>query len=278
MRDLKGKNALLTGASRGIGVPMARELARYGINLALAARPASVGQLETIAHGLKEMGVRAVSIPADVTNPADRQSLVERAQSELGSIDLLINNAGIESRGPFVELDAETIRATVETNLVAYLELARLVLPGMLARRCGHIVNIASMAGKAPVPYDSIYSATKAAIVAWSQAIRLELDGTGVSTSVICPGYVSGVGMFVDGGTKTPPMTGTVTPERVTRVVVDAIYRDLPEVLVWPSVIRPLLALQQLAPGLVAIYYKRLGMLTAFRQGAEGWAKKQEPK
>ncbi len=277
MRELRGKNAILTGASRGIGVPIARELARYGVNLALAARPSSVGQLEAVARDLGEMGIRAIPIPADVTNSNDRQALVERARSELGLLDLLVNNAGVDFGGAFAELDPEAIRTMVETNLVASLEMARLVLPNMLARHSGHIVNIASLAGKVPNPYGSIYSATKSGIVAWSMALYLELDGTGVSTSVICPGYVSGVGMFVNHGGKNPPMTGTVAPERVAKAVVDAVYRDLPEVIVWPSVIRPLLALQQLAPGFASFYFKRFGILKALRRSALSSEKTKQP-
>ncbi len=278
VREFRGKNAILTGASRGIGVPIARELARYGVNLALAARASSAGQLEAVARDLAEMGIRAVPIPTDVTSPNDRQALVERAESELGSVDLLVNNAGVEIGGALAEMDPVAIRTMVETNLVACIEMARLVLPGMLARHSGHIVNIASIAGKAPYPYNSIYTATKSGIVAWSMALYLELDGTGVSTSVICPGYVSGVGMFVNKGGKRPPMTGTVTPERVAKAVVDAVYRDLPEVLVWPSVIRPLLALQQLAPSFASFYYKRFGILASLRRSAKQSQKDKQPR
>jgi short-subunit dehydrogenase len=267
MRDLRGSNAILTGGSRGIGPYIARALAKQGVNLALAARDAIA--LERIRAEIEALGVRAIAVAADVCQTADRSRLVERATDQLGPVDVLVNNAGIEPTGELVALDPEVIENAIATNLTAAIQLTRRVLPAMLERRRGHIVNVASLAGKVPIAYDSIYSATKFALVGFSHAVRDELRGTGVGMSVVCPGFVSEVGMFADAvaeaGVRAPAIAGTSTPEQVAGGVVRAIRHDVAEVIVTPVSGRPLVAASQLSPAAGMRIMRQIGITELFR-------------
>jgi len=246
--DLSQKNALLTGASGGLGPYIARELARHGVNLILVALPDETGPLAELAHEVGQAGVRSVAIPADITRETDRKALLETAQAGLGAIDILVNGAGIGRIGRFCDYDPDSVARIVETNLTATLLLTRLVLPGMLSRRQGQIVTLASMAGWVPTPYNSVYAGTKAGLIAWTKALRIELAHTGVGASVVCPSYVSGAGMHARHRVKAPRIAREVTPEQVARAVVRAVRKDIPQVLVTAMPIRPLLALTTLWP------------------------------
>src|SRR6185503_19924415 len=140
MNELKGKCIVLTGASQGLGAVMARELAAAGADLLLAAR--SADKLNDVAKTLPG-GTRIITQPADVTLASDRASLIARARSEFGHIDIFFNNAGVEDLGIYAEQDPAVLQRIVETNLIAPMLLTREVLPQMLARRSGHVVNIA---------------------------------------------------------------------------------------------------------------------------------------
>jgi short-subunit dehydrogenase len=270
MRDLRGRTAVVTGASRGIGAYIARALARYGVNLALAAR--SAAELEAVAQeveALGAVGAKAVAVKTDVTKEKDRKALVERAESELGPIDILVNNAGIEQIIRFSKQDPKVVRAIIETNLSAPLLLAREVLTGMIERERGHIVNIASLAGKKGEPFNAAYSATKAGLIAWTEAVSMELEGTGVSLSAICPGYVSDVGMFAAHGERAPRRAGESPPQKVAQAVVRAIREDRLEMIVNPGANRPLLALNSLSPRLGSSLLKWMGVFEMTRRIAD---------
>ena len=225
--DIKGRIVLVTGASRGIGVTIARELARRGGRIAVTAR--SEEALRKVADS-----IGAVAVPADVSSAEDRERLLKTVESELGPLDVLVNNAGIESIRAFAEMPEQDIRDIVEVNLVSPMLLTRAALPGMLERGRGHVVNIASVAGKTMTPFNSVYSATKHAMVGWTHSIRFELHGSGVSASVICPGFVGGEGLFARwGDEKRGRKSGAfTTPEKVAAAVARAIERDLSEVVV----------------------------------------------
>lgn len=271
MRDLKNANAILTGGSRGIGPYIARALAREGVNIALAARDQQ--RLEAVREEVAALGVKAVSVPTDVRSPDDRARLIEQASSELGPIDLLVNNAGIEVASEFAQLDPADIEDSIAINLTASVLLMRMVLPGMVERRRGHVVNMASLAGKLPMAYDSVYSATKFALVGLSHAVREELRGSGVGVSVICPGFVSDAGMYVDGvvehGLEAPSIAGTSKPEDVAAAVVRVIRRNVAEAIVTPLSGRPLVAIGGVFPGVGMAMMRRTGVTAMFRQVAE---------
>jgi short-subunit dehydrogenase len=267
VKDVRGRRALVTGASRGIGPHIARALAREGAHLALTARDA--GALRSLVAEFSASGVRATGLPADLRSAADRERLVLEAGDVLGGIDILVNNAGLDSSGPFVSLAAGTIAATIETNLTAPMHLTALVLPGMLERGAGHVVNIASLAGKKAVPYEAVYGGTKAGLIEWTSALRIELRGTGVSLSAVCPGYVTGEGMFARWGVAPPTLFGSCTPGAVARAAVRAIRQDRAEIVVNSMPVRAWLAFYALAPGLAGTVLDWLG-LTAFQRRKVG--------
>jgi short-subunit dehydrogenase len=262
MKELRGRNAVLTGGSRGIGPCIGRALAAEGVNIALAAR--SAVELSATARELSELGIRAVAIPTDVTDPLARRRLVQRAEAELGPIDILINDAGILEITDFARQTEEAIARIVAVNLVAPLLLTRLFLPRMLARRQGHIVTIAAIAKG--IPYEAAYSATKVGLVEWNNALRIELEGTGVSVSAVCPGYVSGAGGFSRLGARVPRLAGASPASEVAKAVVRAIRYDAQEILVWPGPARLLLTLNTISPALGNRIMRMMGITPLQRE------------
>jgi short-subunit dehydrogenase len=214
------------------------------------------------------MGVRAVAVACDVTSMDDVRRLVDTAQRELGPIDILVNNAGIEVTASLPGHGFEQIDGIIRTNLNAPIWLTKLVVPGMVERGRGAVVNVSSMAGKSIMPYNAIYGATKHGINGFTGSLRAELDGTGVTAGVVCPGFVGEAGMWADGGGKAPALMREVSPRKVAEAVLKVIG-GAPEALVTPGPIRPLLALQELAPGVNKVLLKRMGILQTLRRRAE---------
>lgn len=270
MRELRGTNAILTGASRGLGVPIAIALAKEGVNLALAARNAD--QLEIVREQVVAEGVKTVCIPTDVGDRAQLEALVERTEVELGPPDILVNNAGIEHIHPYEEYPPEEIEQLLQINLVGPMLLTRFVLPGMLARGRGHIVQVASLAGKGGAPLQAPYAASKAGLVMATHALRAELVDSPVGTSVVCPGFVATEGMYADvvaaTGEKASRLIGESKPKAVADAVVKAIKSDAAELIVNPSPMRPLLALMQVFPDVTPRVYKLFGVTEQARRTA----------
>ncbi len=251
MQDLQNKTAIVTGASRGIGTSIARALAQEHMKLVLAAR--TVSELEDVAGRLRQEGHQVLAVPTDVADPAALEALVEAARREFGEVDVLVNNAGAITLAAYHRLEWQEVYNTLQVNLVAPLFLTRLVLPGMLAQGRGHIVNISSIAGRSALAYEETYSASKAGLFGFTASLRASYRGSGVSASAICPALIKGVGMFQRvqdaTGVKTP-IYGASPAEKVALAVVQAIKQDLPEVIINPIPLRPLLAFQVLFPRL----------------------------
>lgn len=266
MKDLRGANAIVTGASRGIGPYIARRLAGEGVSLALAARSADL--LEETRRDCAALGARVLAVPTDVASLDALRRLVDTAEGELGGIDILVNNAGIEITATLVEHSFRQIDEIMRVNLSAPIWLTKLVLPGMLARRRGAVVQVSSLAAKAGEPFETIYSATKAGLVGFTQSLNMELDGTGVTASVVYPGYVGEAGMWTAQGLKAPALLKEVPPRKVADAVLKAV-RGAPQVPVTSGPIRPLLALGELMPGLNRPLARRLGVIQMMRQQAE---------
>lgn len=258
--ELSGRIGILTGASRGLGVEIARALARKGVHLALAARDED--GLRRTAAGVEGAGARAVAVPTDVTRAGDLENLVARTTDELGPPDLLVNNAGIETIAPFATFDAERIDAIVATNLTAAMKLTRLVVPGMIERRRGHVLNVSSASGKSGVPYYSVYGATKHALVGFSWSLRTELAAHGVGVSVICPGFVSDTGMYADrsNNAKPPRSMATVAPQEVAAAAVRAIEKDKAETVVARGITKVADVFYALSPDLAMNVARRMGV------------------
>lgn len=237
---------LITGASSGIGTAIARQLAAENYSLVLAARRHDA--LQTL---VAELGptAQALAVQTDLRNPQAITQLVERAIATFGQIDVLINNAGVgESHAAYAATD-EQIDFVLDTNFVAPLRLTRLVAPHMLARKCGHIINIASVTSYVAVPQSSLYAASKHALKGWNDALRRELRPTGVKVSLVCPGFIRTP--MTDG--LRVPMPG---PEAVAKAVSRLIRRPRREIFV-PGIYGWLTALTQLAPGLADIVLSR---------------------
>ena len=250
MKDLDRRNAIVTGCSSGVGPYIARELARQGVNIVAVAR--SKDKLEAVAKGLRGMGVQAVSVQADVTDPIGRQAIISQAEAELGPIDILVNNASQHYCGRLHKRTPEMIHAVIETNLLAPMLLTRAVLPGMLERRSGHLVQMSSLAGKAGLPFLSLYGASKYGLVGFNHSLQGELKGTGVRSTVVCPGFVSKDGMWARFNRRVHPGFGLNSLEAVARKVVRAIQQDKVEVLVNRLPVRPVILLWALMPGLAS--------------------------
>lgn len=267
MKDLRGTNALVTGASRGIGVYIARALADEGVNLSLTAR--STDELERVRAEIEAMGVTAIATVGDVSVAEDRARLLERTEAELGPLDILVNNAGIDIVRHFHEAPDSDFVDTLRINLEAPILLTRAVVPGMLERNRGHVVNISSGAGKVGVPGEAAYCSSKHGLVGFTSALRAEYEHTDVNFSVVCPGLVTDVGIahrWEEAGVKAPRRAGSSKPEKVAAVTVSCIKRDRAEVLVNTPPVRPLIVLANIAPGITPFLLRKLGYSGTFER------------
>lgn len=181
--------ALVTGASSGIGEHFARALAERGCDLVIVARREEL--LRRHADELSSQhGVEVEVLAADLTDRAQLAGVEARVADEERPVDLLVNNAGFGTYGPFHELDVDRETAEIDLNVTALTRLCHAAAPVMVARGRGAILNVASMAGFQPLPYNSTYSATKAFVAAFSEAIHEELAEHGVTVTALCPGFV----------------------------------------------------------------------------------------
>ncbi|MBZ5577390.1 MAG: SDR family NAD(P)-dependent oxidoreductase [Acidobacteriia bacterium] len=184
--QLNGKVALITGASEGIGAACAAEFARAGARLSLTARSEAGLRAASNAAGTAD----ALLTPGDLTSAETRSAVVERTLERFGAVDILINNAGAGLYLPSWSAPLDEVRRLMELNFFALLGMTQLVVPHMRERRSGTIVNVGSIAGKVPLPWLTVYSASKYAVGALTEGLRMELRRDGVRTMIVCPGYV----------------------------------------------------------------------------------------
>lgn len=183
------RTALITGASSGIGREFARQLAARGVKLVVVARRAQ--RLEQLGTELREAhGIEVEPLPADLTEQGDLSMVEDRLGDGARPVDLLVNNAGFGSHGPFQELDRDREEAEIRLHVLAVARLTHAVIPGMLERGRGDIVNVSSVAGFQPLPYSATYAATKAFVTSFSQSLHEELRDSGVRVLALCPGFV----------------------------------------------------------------------------------------
>jgi short-subunit dehydrogenase len=227
------KVALVTGASSGIGAATARALAREGYRVALVARRRD--RLEALAEEIGRGGGAALSCPADVTDPDAVRAAVARTLETWGGIDVVLNNAG---RGMAATLEMTTeadLRALLELNLVSVLTVTRAVLPGMLARGSGHIVNVGSVAGRRGMPLRAAYAATKFALTGLTESLRQEVRRRGIHVSLVLPIYTATEFDAVQIRRGEPLRAGPVqSAETVARAIVRCLRRPRPEVYPFP--------------------------------------------
>ncbi|MFW7378616.1 MAG: SDR family NAD(P)-dependent oxidoreductase [Oligoflexus sp.] len=180
--------ALITGASSGIGRELARQLGQEGYALALVARRAEL--LQSLEDELKQLGIPALSLVADVCDFKALEIAVKACEEKLGAIDLLVANAGISGNLPAKSFKPEKARQIYEVNVIGLMQSIAAVLPSMMARRQGHIVGISSLAGYTSFPGNYVYSASKAAVTTHLEGLRLELRNYGIHVTTICPGFI----------------------------------------------------------------------------------------
>ena len=186
--DLRGKTALITGGSRGLGLVMAREFAREGAKLVICARDPA--ELERARADLQGRGADVLAVPCDVTNRSQINEMVYIARDRFGQIDVLVNNAGVIQVGPLEVMTLEDYEQAMNVHFWGPLYTTLAVLPEMKRRRDGRIVNITSIGGKISIPHLVPYSASKFALVGLSEGLRAELAKDGVVVTTVCPGLM----------------------------------------------------------------------------------------
>ena len=245
--NLSEKNILLTGATGGIGVYISRLLAQQGAKLSLVAYPGH--HLDKLSKELRNQSPKVIWFDQDLREDSGINHVITHTQEQMGPIDILINNAGIESTAPYHTLDAESIDSILRCNLRAPLFLSHQILKDMYARNEGCIINISSLAGKSGPSCQEVYAATKAGLIGFTQSLRATYRKTGVNASVICPGFVE-AGIYdrlkTQTGLPAPKLLGPSRPERVGEAVIRAIKDDLPELIINPIPVRPLFAISTL--------------------------------
>lgn len=260
--DPKGKVILVTGASSGIGLASARALAREGAQAILAAR--SLDKLETEAATLRANGSAALAVRLDVGDPASVERAVTQILDQFGHVDVAINFAGnAGSLGLWQDSPADQLRAMIDTHLLGAERVARAVLPGMLARGSGRIVNVASTVGWAPMPAAAAYSAAKAAVLAFSEALHGEMRDHGIEVCVFAPPHTN-----TQAG-RAWKMRGprVFEPDWVARQLVHALRSDRTSFLAGSSN-RLLLAIRRLSPAYARYIMRRIGLQAISRDAA----------
>lgn len=188
MTDLEGKIAIVTGAGRGIGQAVALSLAQAGCRVALAARTEE--QLAVVQDEIRRNGGEAICIPTDLTRDDEIAALVDRALKTWSTIDILVNNAGWGRKAPIVKAKPEDWDQTFRVNLRAPMALTRLVLPTLIGKHSGAVINIGSISGKSGEANSSAYAASKFGLIGFTQSLYEEVREHGIKVSVILPGFV----------------------------------------------------------------------------------------
>ena len=254
MMEISGRTALLTGATGGLGRAIAQSLAIRGATLVLSSRKED--ELAELAASLPGEGHRTLVTELGADGAGER--LAEAASAE-GPVDILVANAGLPGTGRLEDLSEEGITRVLHVNLESPIRTTRALLPSMLDRGIGHFVYVSSLAGKTPSPRSAMYNASKFGLRGFALAFRQDLRGTGVSASLVLPGFIRDAGMFADAEMAAPPGMGTSTPEAVGDAVVRAIEADKAELVVAPPQQRAIAALGSTFPTVAAVVQRGQG-------------------
>lgn len=212
--------AVVTGASGGMGAVFARALAARGYKILAVARGGAA--LTRVAAELLQSGATVEALAADLSTADGVVAVADRALA-LGDVELLVNNAGLSTSGPFLEQSGEKEMQSIRVNVEALYTLTRKLVPGMVARKRGGVLNVASIVGFQPIPYWTTYAATKAFVLSFGEALAYELRGSGVRVVTVCPGFTK-TGLYADTG--MPGLAGRLlplaTPDEVVRAALAA--------------------------------------------------------
>jgi short-subunit dehydrogenase len=264
--DLAGSRALITGATGGIGMAIARRLHARGATVVISGRQAEV------LEGLRaELAERTEVLVADLADRDQVTALPGRA----GKVDVLVANAALPASGHLVGFAPGEIDRALDVNLRAPVMLARDLAPAMSERGYGHLVFVSSLSGKSGSAGSSLYSATKFGLRGFGQGLHEDLRSAGVGVSTVFPGFIRDAGMFHESGAKLPFYVGTRTPDQVAKAVVKAIERGKLEVDVAPFGLKVGTALAGLAPATVLALQRRLGSHDIAADMARGQADKR---
>jgi len=251
------KIAVVTGASEGIGRSTALALARQGAHVAISARREAL--LEQVAAEIRAFGREALVFPADVTDPCQVEQMVEAVIERWGRVDILVSNAGEYIRSPIGEGVLEPIQRSLAVNFYGGVHAILAVLPHMQRQKSGHIVVVTSMDGKIGLRNDGPYVAAKFALTGFTQVLRQELDGSGISVSNVLPGRVDTVMIQ---HLRFHWLSAKISPEAVARGVLMAIEKRKAEVILPP---------QAVLLYLINVFSPRLGDRLARLFHLEGW-------
>lgn len=266
MNTFRGSAAIVTGASSGIGLSTSLALARAGARVALVARRKE--PLEETAKQVRDLGGEALVLPADVSDAPAVGKAVEKAAQAFGRLDLLVANAGVIARKGATQLTPKEYAWMMEVNFLGSVYPTLAALPLLKKQRSGSIAFVSSLAGKLPTPTRSGYSASKFALNGFVEALRAELVGTGVHTTLVCPGFVE-TPMIADlKHMRGSPFFRPVSPERVARAVLYGVRWRRAEVFV-PAYMRGALFFRAITP---ASWWSR-AIAQAFPVDTEGGSK-----
>jgi len=256
LRDYTGLNALVTGASSGIGRVLAERLAALGASVALVARRAE--ELEKLAEKIRNAGGEALALPCDVGERKAAEACCAEALSRMGSVELLVNNAGYGHHRTFLEWDVADMERMMRVNYLGSLYFTKALLPQMVERRRGWLVFVSSVAGKLAPPEESAYAATKFALVGLAHSLSIEVEDSGVHVLTVYPGVIRTPFFDEEALRRMAPASRSrmVEPEGMVDAILDALARGRREVT-HPGGIAPAYAIQALAPGFMRRMMKR---------------------
>jgi short-subunit dehydrogenase len=246
-----GTVALISGASRGIGAEVARQAVARGSRVGLVARPSA--DLDLLS---KELGDACVVASADVTSSIELAAAVNTVETQLGPIDVVVNNAGVGLYGAFLDADMDDIERMIQTNYLGAARLLKAVLPRMVERRRGHLVSVGSISGRIGSPFEAAYSASKFAMTGLSESLSVELAPFGIGVSLVNPGPVDTTFFASRGHLYERKHPKQVSAARVARQVIRAVEHNRAEVFVSP-LLRQALVFKTLVPPVFQVGTRR---------------------